>query len=454
MSPLKQFLFKPIPASSLAFFRVVFGILAAAELINNTFYRPRHHILQSDFQFQYYGFEWMKPLPLYWMEAFYLFLALCAIGIALGWRYRILSIVFALGYPFTYFMEKSSYLNHDYLFLMLAFVMACLPAANVFSLDSRKEPEKYSKDIPQWTVAVLCFLMGLVYFYGGIAKLQEDWLMAKPLKIWLGYKKNYWLIGPLLELEATAYFMAWNGMLLDLFGAFLLLSKRTRKYMLAAILFFHLTNTAVFKIGIFPWLSISLSALFFPPEIFEKFHEKYLKADFSLRPDYIYPSIKKQQLVIWSLAILITYQLLMPLRQHLYPSDPTWSEEAHRFSWRMMLRSKVGSLHYVLVNPETKERKRVFPHNLLLPKQTRVVKTHPEMILQFAHYLGEKTLKEEGYLPEIYAQSKVKLNGRPFFMMVDSARNLMEIENKIWPPADWILPHPDIQAKQQEELKK
>src|SRR5690606_16723923 len=82
--------------------------------------------------------------------------------------------------------------------------------------------------------------------------------------------KNMPLLGAWWAHEYTPYIMAWGGMLLDLTAAFFLLFKKTRKWVLGFILLFHFTNTLIFQIGIFPWLSISLSLLFFPPGDFRK----------------------------------------------------------------------------------------------------------------------------------------------------------------------------------------
>ena len=40
------------------------------------------------------------------------------------------------------------------------------------------------------------------------------------------------------------------------------------------------------------------------------------------------------------LGIYVAFQLLVPLRHWLYPGDVNWTDEGHRFSWRMKLRYK------------------------------------------------------------------------------------------------------------------
>ncbi|MDV7394654.1 HTTM domain-containing protein, partial [Arthrospira platensis SPKY1] len=128
--------------------------------------------------------------------------------------YRFSATLFAFGFAYTYFLEKAHYLNHGYLFCWLSFLMIFLPAHRAFSLDARRRPELRRETIPFWPLFLLRFLMGLVYFYGGIAKLNADWLRAIPLKQWLANKADTPVLGPLLAQEWMAYFMAYGGLLL------------------------------------------------------------------------------------------------------------------------------------------------------------------------------------------------------------------------------------------------
>ena len=50
------------------------------------------------------------------------------------------------------------------------------------------------------------------------------------------------------------------------------------------------------------------------------------------------------RVVLAFLAVYVAVQLLVPLRHLLYPGDVAWTEEGHRFSWRMRLREKEQSI--------------------------------------------------------------------------------------------------------------
>ena len=61
------------------------------------------------------------------------------------------------------------------------------------------------------------------------------------------------------------YLISYGGLLFDLLIVPLLLWRRTRPLAFLVALAFHLTNWYLFNIGIFPWLMIAATLLFFPP---------------------------------------------------------------------------------------------------------------------------------------------------------------------------------------------
>ena len=76
-------------------------------------------------------------------------------------------------------------------------------------------------------------------------------------------KADYFLIGGLLQERWVHFFITYTGILFDLLIVPLLLIKRTRKWAFFASIFFHLFNSFVFQIGIFPYMSLAFSLFFF-----------------------------------------------------------------------------------------------------------------------------------------------------------------------------------------------
>ncbi|MFZ2899095.1 MAG: HTTM domain-containing protein [Saprospiraceae bacterium] len=449
-------LFQRVDIASLVFFRIIFGILAFTEVMALWFY---YHLTLHDFdpgrfQFKYFGFEWVRPFPEPFMSAFFALLALASLGIMLGKWYRASALIFALGFTYSFLLEKAHYLNHGYFFCWIAFTMFFLPAHRGWSLDAARKPSLQRRTIPFWSVAVLPFMMGVVYFYGGLAKLNPDWLQAVPLKTWLSMKSNLPIVGPLLAKEATAWFMAYGGLLLDLSIAFLLLFRKTRLLALAAALFFHLANTIIFNIGIFPWLSLALTLLFFPPGL----PRRWITGLRRWKPIDRWAGRWDQRMAeapeneTWhdaprfkpwikaALILLVGFHLLYPLRHHALQGPVAWTEEGHRFSWRMMLRWKTGYGNFAVVDPETGERQLVKPEDYLSKKQKQKLLTHPDMILQFAHFLRDKWCDEGKEDVQVFANIKAQLNGRPYQPFIDPETDLAKVEWQALKPAPWIVP--------------
>ena len=264
-----DFLFRPVDIASLVFYRIAFGVLAAADALGIFIY---YHLYSDEFnpanfQFGYIGFEWARVLPEPFMSLFFLVLISAGVCIALGRFYRVATMVFFFGFAYAFLLEKAHYLNHGYFFVWLSFVMIFLPANREASGDVLADPSLRRTRIPLWCVVLPAFLMGVVYFFGGIAKLNADWLNAVPLGQWIAYKKDLPIVGPLLALPITGYFMAYAGTFLDLFVVPMLLWRRTRVLAVLMLLFFHLTNTVIFQIGIFPWLSLAMTVLYFPSHL-------------------------------------------------------------------------------------------------------------------------------------------------------------------------------------------
>ncbi len=446
-------LFQPLNIASLVFFRVAFGLLGFADVLGTWLYYHLHEgaFQPGKFRFAYIGFEWVQPLPEPWMSACFVLLLLSALGIIVGWRYRVNASIFALGFTWLFLLEKTHYLNHGYLFCWISFLMIVLPAHRCCSFDARRNPALRSGVAPAWCVWVLPFLMGVVYCYGGIAKLNADWLRAVPLTAWLQQKSNLPLIGPALGWSGTAFIMAYGGLLFDLTAPFGLLFRRTRVFVFVVGIGFHLVNTLIFQIGIFPALSICLTALFFPPDFPVAWSHKLparmklfkfpgiASESFETGPGYWQFGLRRRNWILAALALVVTAHLLIPLRHHFFKGPVAWTEEGHRYSWRMMLRSKQGYGHFTVKDIETGVSEIVRPSKYLSNRQNRKLFSHPDMIWQFARYL-KIAYRATGKNVAIYANIEVKLNDRSYQTFIDPAIDLGRVDWQHFRSASWIMP--------------
>src|SRR5688500_19805054 len=64
--------------------------------------------------------------------------------------------------------------------------MCFLPAEGAFSVDALLRRKIRSDVVPAWTWWLVRAQVGIPYFYGGIGKLNNDWLFGgEPMGTWL-----------------------------------------------------------------------------------------------------------------------------------------------------------------------------------------------------------------------------------------------------------------------------
>ena len=139
------------------------------------------------------------------------------------------------------------------------------PWGGRFSLDARRAggPTTAARG---W-VWLLRFQVGVVYAFAGLAKLQPDWLLrALPLELWVPARAGVPVLGRLAEIDAVPHALAVAGAAFDCLIVPLLLWRRTRLPAWMALVAFHVCTWALFPIGVFPWLMIGASTVFFEPD--------------------------------------------------------------------------------------------------------------------------------------------------------------------------------------------
>ena len=399
--------------------------------------------IDPSFHFTFYGFEWVTPLGNYTYLLFFI-CGLSAFFVAIGYRYYMSIIIFFLSFTYIELMDKTTYLNHYYFVSILSFLMIFLPSNSSYSVDSYLQKKSF-KYTPKWCVDSIKLLLFIVYFYSGLAKINKDWLFeAQPLKIWLTTGSyDFPLIGSnLMQQEWFHYFMSWGGMFYDLLIPFLLIYTRTRVFGFLLVIFFHLFTVLLFPIGMFPYIMIMSSLIFFS----SKTHKKIL--DFILKPfiDKIKSiremkiiNIQKERISLIVVSVFFIIQFLFPFRYSLYPGELFWNEQGYRFSWRVMLMEKKGYTTFKVVNKENDNSFYIMNNSFLTEFQERQMSFQPDFIIEYAHFLGTyyKNLGLNDI--EIYADSYVALNGRISKRFIDPKIDLLK-QKRGFKNKDWIIP--------------
>ena len=433
---LNSILFKHVDNSALIIFRVIFGLLCFLESVGAILTGwVKKVFIDSEFTFTFIGFEWLQPLPGYWMYAYYLLMGLFGFFIMVGYKYRFSMFSFAIMWTVTYLMQKSSYNNHYYLLILLGFIMAIQPAHRYLSIDAKQKPSLVSYSMPNWCSLLFILQMLIVYTYASIAKIYPDWLDLSVMKLLMKAKQHYFLVGDLLQQEWLHGILAYGGILFDGLIIPLFLIKKTRKFAFILSIVFHLFNSFIFQVGIFPYLSLAFALFFFSKETI---HKLFLKK----KPFYDSAEIKipKHASVFKILLIgYFTIQLILPIRHYFIPGNVFWTEEGHRMSWRMMLRTKHGIATYTVIDKNTGEKTFIKMSDYLTPKQVRSASTKPDFIWQFAQRL-KKIYKDKGTDIQVFVNAQVSLNGSKYSPLIDSQIDLANVSWKHFKHSPWLLP--------------
>lgn len=442
---LDRWLFKQVDNSALVLFRIVFGLLLTVEafgsiatgMVKNQFVEPQ-------FTFTFIGFEFLEPLPGNGMYVLYSLMGVAGLMVMVGHRYRMAITFYAITWTYVYLLQKSSYNNHCYLLMLLNYIMIFLPAHKSVSIDAKRNPSLRKEHMSRWVYVFIISLIGIVYAYASVAKFYPDWLDGRFPRYLMSVRGKDWEI---LQEEWAHEAIKYFGLFFDLLIVPLLLWKRTRWAAVVASIFFHIFNSVVFKIGIFPYLALSFLLFFFPTK---KIHKWFLwKKPFYDKDEIIVP--KNRNLIIVTSSVFMIIMLLLPLRHWMIKGDVFWTEEGHRLSWRMMLRSRSGMARFTIMDKDTGERSVVNLNDYLSPKQMGSVQSKPDFMWQFAQKL-KKTYAEEGKDIAVYVDAKVGINGRRLTQFTDPEVDIAATEWSQWEHEEWILPSPGYGSE--EDLQK
>lgn len=436
-SNLNSFLFRQESNAPLEIFRIAFGFLMLAEAwgalalgwVTETF-------VEVNYTFTFFGFEWTQILLGTPMYIIFFVMGIFAIGVMFGYKYKWSIIGLAILWSLVYFMQKTHYNNHYYLVMLVCWIFVFFPVGKRLSFDALIKPHIYSTSISAWPRFLLIGLVAIVYFFAAANKLYPDWLEAMPLKIWMSNKAEYPIVGEFLQREWVPWFMAYSGIAFDFLIVPALLWKKTRWLAILAAFSFHLFNSVVFQIGIFPYFALAFSIFFFPPFKIEKLLSR--KREVKVIP--FLESARSQLMIKWGCIGFLILMLILPVRHHFIPDDVLWTEAGHRLSWRMMLRTKSGIAQFYVVadgqNHTISLRERLARH------QINDVATKPDLMYRFSRYL-EKEFNEKGFsVIEVYVDSRISVNGRQFQQFTDKEVNLLDRRWNYFGNQDWVLARP------------
>lgn len=432
-----------VDGASLVVFRIAFGLLLLIEVGRYYFLNGiRDYYITPVFHFTYPGFEWVRPWPgtgMYWHFAG---LAIASGCVVLGRCYRPALVCLAFGWTYVLLLEQTAYLNHLYLICLICWVMCLLPKCSLGILPDHSRYnqtnglEVHTTTMPAVYLWLLRAQIAIPYFFGGIVKINSDWLHGQPLQLWMQRMHHVRAWIPFYGDWWLAIVMSYAGLLIDLFIVPALLWPRTRKWAYGIAVVFHVLNSVMFQIGIFPWFMIAATTLFLAPD----WPRAALRRFCGIESNLLHPQANPIGIPKWFGGVALvwfTIQIILPFRHWLYAGNVDWTEEGSKFAWRMMLHDKWAAVSITLVDPLTKKTRSLNPGAFLSQRQVDKMCYDPELLRVFSHHVA--AVAAEGGLgkQEVHVVVRCSLNGRTPQLLVDPQIDLAS-EPYRWSHQTWI----------------
>ncbi len=484
-----QTLFQPWPAFTLASFRIAYGCLLLIGIVK-TWLNVDAHFPDWEFWTLYQSIEFVRDWPRVDTQIVFGTMAVSLTLIALGLFTRPAALVFSVAYSYQYLFDPTHFNNHYYLIAIFGLWLSVIRSDSVWSLRVWLRPRLRQPLVPRWHVLVLQVQLVIVYLFGGIAKFNSDWLQAEPISVWLSVEKDWPIIGPILATRSAAYFVAYFGLVFDLTVPFFLIWRKTRPYAIVAAIVFHLANSQLFNIGVFPWLGVASLVVFLEPEtprnwlrflrdrVLSKLVRRSSDSESSDSTQDITSSVGQlpeptrfhKATVVTMLTTIAVVQLALPWRHWLYSGNVEWNEEGKNFAWRMMLSYKDTFVGLRVIDPDRRVAFEVDQNGhyltqlnlkrgdralflmqgqpMLVPEKTlsrrqrrgKGIWGNPRLLVQYARYIADEAKQLGIRNPQVYADAVASLNGRPYQYIVDPDVDLAAVNRPLFQTPDWIVP--------------
>ncbi len=426
----------PVSGASLVVVRVALGLVAVASALRTLTYGWADSLYSHPTRrFTYLGLDWVpQPSPV-GIRLLLAGVAVAGLGLMWGRAHRWFAALLVVTFGWVESIDATTYLNHYWFVTLMALLAMVAP------LDGR------TRVAAGW-VWLFRFQVGVVYSFAGLAKLQADWLIeALPLRMWLPARADLPLVGPLLSIPTTAHVLAVAGAAYDCLVVAGLLWRRTRPLAWAAVVGFHVATWILFPIGVFPWLMIAVSTVFWEPDWPTRL-DRWLSARGIHLPRPLTATRSGAEsprtgtprwLTIGAALAWVTVQIALPLRHLAYPGDHRWTAEGYRFGWNVLLVERAGSITFVVHEPSTGRTWTADPEALYTPNQIRVMSGEPDLIQQAARAVRADEARR-GHQVEVTVDAWLSFNGRPPQRWIDPTVDLAAEPRTPW-PKPWILPH-------------
>ncbi|XP_034047407.1 vitamin K-dependent gamma-carboxylase isoform X1 [Thalassophryne amazonica] len=464
-SRLVDLLNRPTDPASLGIFRCLFGLLMAIDVtqergLSNLDYK----YLDGSPVCRFPLFNFLQPLPLDWMYMVYVVMFFGALGIMLGCFYRLSCLMFISSYWYVFFLDKTAWNNHSYLYGLIGFQLALMDGNRYWSIDGLRRPVIRNAHVPLWNYTILRTQIFIVYFIAGIKKLDADWVEGYSMS----YLAHHWLFDPfkvILPVELVSLLVVHGcGLILDLTAGFLLFFDATRPYAFFFVTYFHCMNSQLFSIGMFPYTMLATSPLFCYPDWPRRFFSHFpafLRVALPLTSPDPQPSTSclyhelqnakhhetvakaskprlKHKLAAIFTIFYIMEQLFMPYSHFITRGYNNWTNGLYGYSWDMMVHSR--SHQHVKITYKDGKTGEIGYLNPGVFTQSRRWKDHGDMLKQYATCLSQLLPHYNVSDPEIYFDIWVSINERFQQRIFNPQVDIVKADWSPFQPNTWLMP--------------
>ncbi|TSM12516.1 Vitamin K-dependent gamma-carboxylase [Bagarius yarrelli] len=457
---------RPTDPASLGIFRCLFGMLMAVDITQE---RGLSHL---DYKYldgapvcRFPLFDFLEPLPMDWMYFVYLVMFLGAVGIMLGCFYRLSCLMFISTYWYIFFLDKTAWNNHSYLYGLIGFQLTLMDANRYWSIDGLRNPRKRNAHVPLWNYTLLRTQIFIVYFIAGVKKLDADWVEGYSMK----YLAHHWLFDPfkvILPVELINLMVVHGGgLILDLTAGYLLFFDATRPVAFFFVSYFHCMNSQLFEIGMFPYTMLATSPLFCYTDWPRRFFGRFPEFLWSVLPavtlppqpstSCLYPSqsgsstdtqtrhksskqrFRHKMAAIFTI-VYIAEQFFLPYSHFITKGYNNWTNGLYGYSWDMMVHSR--SHQHVKITYKDGVTGEIGYLNPGVFTQSRRWKDHGDMLKQYAACLSRNLPRYNISEPQIYFDIWVSINDRFQQRIFDPRVNIVKAD---WSPFRtnlWLMP--------------
>ncbi|XP_034090042.1 vitamin K-dependent gamma-carboxylase [Gymnodraco acuticeps] len=460
---------RPSDPASLGIFRCLFGLLMVIDITQE---RGLSHL---DYKFmdgapvcRFPLFNFLKPLPLDWMYLVYVVMFFGALGIMLGCFYRLSGLMFISSYWYIFFLDKTAWNNHSYLYGLIGFQLTLMEGNRYWSIDGLRRPSIRNAQVPLWNYTILRTQIFIVYFLAGIKKLDADWVEGYSMS----YLAHHWLFDPfkvILPVELINLLVVHGGgLILDLSAGYLLFFDATRPYGIFFVSYFHCMNSQLFSIGMFSYTMLATSPIFCYPDWPRRFFARFpaflsavlpiTSTDPQPSTSCVYNEIQststerqetptvpkaskmrlKHKLGAIFTILYIMEQFFLPYSHFITQGYNNWTNGLYGYSWDMMVHSR--SHQHVKITYKDGKTGEIGYLNPGVFTQSRRWKDHGDMLKQYGTCLNEFLPRYNISEPEIYFDIWVSINERFQQRIFDPRVDVVKADWSPFRPNSWLMP--------------